>query len=314
MTHRQGVQGRTLALVLGAASAVTLLAACSSTTAGPTPQPAASAPATIEGPDPGAPRMAEGTISMDSLTGHVHNLALDRDTVYLGTHDGLWSQKPRQQPERVTAEVFDVMGLTHTGTTWLASGHPGPDMQAPSNLGLGVSTDGGRSWRMDSLRGQVDFHRLVADGPVVMGLASADGVLWRTDDLGRTWQQLGTPPLFDLAMAPGNASIVIGTTQLGLMRSANGGASFSSEPADTPMLALLSATASGIYGAGTDGTIYFSADDGRTWKQRGNLGSQPTALASHNERVVALVGDLVVESNDGGRTFLDRLEISNHSA
>lgn len=301
-------------LVLGAASAATLLAACSSTTAGSTSQPAASSPATIERPDPGASRMAEDTFSTGSLTGHVHNLVLDRDSIYLGTHDGLWSQKPGQQPERVTAEVFDVMGLARTGTTWLASGHPGPDMQAPSDLGLGLSTDGGRTWKMDSLRGQVDFHRLVADGSIVMGIASADGVLWRTEDLGRTWKQLGTPPLFDLAMAPGNTSIVIGTTQQGLIRSTNGGASFTSQPAEAPLLALLSATDSGIYGAGTDGNIYFSADDGLTWTPRGNLASQPTALASLNEKVVALVGDVVVESNDGGRTFVDRLAINNHSA
>lgn len=314
MTHRQGVQGRTLAVVLGAASAVTLLAACSSTTAGPTSQPAASAPATIERPDPGGSRMAEGTISTDSLTGHVHNLALDRDTIYLGTHDGLWSQQPRQQPERVTAEVFDVMGLTRTGTTWLASGHPGPDMQEPSDLGLALSTDGGRTWKLDSLRGQVDFHRLVADGSIVMGIASADGALWRTDNLGRTWQQLGTTPLFDLAMAPSDTSIVIGTTQQGLMRSTNGGASFASQRTDTPMLALLSVTDSGIYGAGTEGTIYFSADDGLTWKPRGKLTSQPTALTSQNDHVVALVGDVVVESKDGGRAFVDRLAIGNHSA
>ncbi|MDD2818146.1 MAG: hypothetical protein PHN51_05055 [Candidatus Nanopelagicales bacterium] len=314
MIYRQRVKGRTVVLVLGAASAATLLAACSSTTAGPTPQAPASAPANIEQPDSGPSQAAEDTISTASLTGHVHNLLLDRDSIYLGTHDGLWSQKPGQQPERVTAEVFDVMGLARTGTTWLASGHPGPDMQAPSDLGLGLSTDGGRTWKMDSLRGQVDFHRLVADGSIVMGIASADGVLWRTEDLGRTWKQLGTPPLFDLAMAPGNTSIVIGTTQQGLIRSTNGGASFTSQPAEAPLLALLSATDSGIYGAGTDGNIYFSADDGLTWTPRGNLAAQPTALASLNEKVVALVGDVVVESNDGGRTFVDRLAINNHSA
>jgi len=311
MIYRQGVKGRTFALVLGATSAVILLAACSSTAAGPTPQPAASTSAMSERPDPGASQMAEGTISTDSLTGHVHNLVLDRDAIYIGTHDGLWKQERGLQPQRVTEEIFDVMGLTRTGTTWLASGHPGPEMEAPSDLGLGVSTDGGRSWKMESLRGQVDFHRLVADGSIVMGIASADGVLWRTEDLGRTWQQLGASSLFDLAMTPGNTSIVIGTTPQGLMRSTNGGASFASESSNSPMLTLLSATTAGIYGVATGNTIYFSADDGQTWTQRGQLASQPTALASQNDQVVALVGDVVVESNDGGRTFVERLIINN---
>ena len=313
MIHRQGVHGRAIALVLGIASAATLLAACSSTTGGQTPQPPASASANVEQPSSKASQLSEDSISTDSLTGHVHNLALQGDTIYLGTHDGIWGQKRGQQPQRVSEEDFDVMGLTRTGTTWLASGHPGPEMQAPSSLGLGISTDGGRTWKKGSLGGRVDFHRLVAQGTVVMGIASADGVLWRTDNLGRTWKQLGTPPLFDIAIAATNPDVVIGTTQNGVVRSVNGGTSFASV-ADAPMLALVSSTDAGIYGAGIDGDIYFSANGGKNWQQRGNVQSQPTALAAQKDHVVAFIGDAVVESSDGGRTFHDRLTLSNASS
>jgi len=313
MIHRQGVHGRAIVLVLGIASAATLLAACSSISGGAPPQSPASAPANVEQPSSGASQVAEDTISTDSLTGHIHNLALQGGTIYLGTHDGMWEQRPGQQPQQVSEENFDVMGLTRTGTTWLASGHPGADMQAPSSLGLRISTDGGRTWTQGSLGGQVDFHRLVAQGNLVMGIGSADGVLWRTQNLGRAWRQLDTPPLFDLALAPADASTVIGTSQNGVMRSVDGGASFNPEP-DAPLLALVSATTQGIYGAGADGTIYFSSDAGKNWLSRGNLRSQPTALTAQGNDVVALVGDVVVESSDGGRTFHDRLAIGHANA
>ncbi len=309
MIRRQGAQGRALALILGLASAMTVLAACSSTSGESIPQSPASAPALAEQPSPGVAPAAEVTISTDSLTGHIHNVVLHGGTIFLGTHDGIWSQLHGQQPQRVSAEGFDVMGLTRTGSTWLASGHPGPEMQAPANLGLGISTDGGRTWVKGSLGGQVDFHRLVAQGAVVLGIDSGDGVLWRTDNMGRTWDKFGTPSLFDLAIAPDNTAIVIGTTQNGVVRSLDGGSAFTLD-VEGPLLALLSATADGVYGAGADGAIYFSADAGKTWQPRGTVSVQPSALSAEGSTVVALVGHVIVESRDGGRSFHDRLSIN----
>lgn len=295
-----------MALGLGMASAATLLAACSSTASGPTPQPPASATATMEQPTSGSSPQAEASISTDSLTGHVHNLVLVGTKLYFGTHDGIWSQQLGQQPVRVSNEVFDVMGLTRTGSTWLASGHPGPEMDTPNDLGLGISTDGGQTWKKGSLGGQVDFHRLVATKKVVMGLASSDGVLWRTEDLGHAWKQLGTPQLFDLALDPANAATVIGTSQIGVMRSINGGTTFDSVPG-APLLALLAAARGQVLGVDIDGKVYASTDGGSTWIQRGRLEGQPIALAAVGSRVAALVGDTIMESLDGGRTFQARL-------
>jgi len=245
-------------------------------------------------------------VSTDSLTGHIHNLVLVGTKLYFGTHEGIWSQQPGQQPVRVSDELFDTMGLTHTGSTWLASGHPGPEMDAPNDLGLGISTNGGQTWTKGSLGGQVDFHRLVATNKVVMGLASNNGVLWRTENLGRTWKQLGTPELFDLALDPANDATVIGTSQTDVMRSINGGTSFDSVPG-APPLALLAASQAQVLGVDIDGKVYASTDGGSTWIQRGSLTAQPAALAADGSRIAALVGDTIMESLDGGRTFQARL-------
>jgi len=179
-------------------------------------------------------------------------------------------------------------------------------MDAPNDLGLGISTNAGQTWSKGSLGGQVDFHRLVADRQVVMGLASSDGVLWRTEDLGRVWKQLGTPQLFDLALDPSNDARVIGTSQAGVMRSTNAGASFSLV-AGAPLLAVLATAQDRVLGADIDGKIYTSADGGSSWTLQGQLTAQPSAFAADGSRVAALVGDTIMESLDGGRTFQARL-------
>ncbi|MDO9485635.1 MAG: exo-alpha-sialidase [Actinomycetota bacterium] len=307
MKHRQGVHARAVVLVLIVAGAATLLAACSSPSGSTTPASPEAASSRTQTLSPTEEPVASGeAVSTDSLTGHVHNLVLVGTKLYFGTHDGIWSQQPGQQPVRVSDEVFDTMGLTRTGSTWLASGHPGPEMDAPNDLGLGISTNGGQTWTKGSLGGQVDFHRLVATNKVVMGLASNNGVLWRTANLGRTWKQLGTPELFDLALDPANDTTVLGTSPTGVMRSINGGTSFDSVPG-APLLALLAASRGQVVGVDIDGKVYTTTDGGSTWIHRGQLAGQPIALAAEGSRVAALVGDAIMESLDGGRTFQARL-------
>lgn len=237
---------------------------------------------------------------------HVHNLALDGRALLIGTHEGLWKQEPDQEPQVLSDDDFDVMGLTSDGERWLASGHPGPDMEAPADLGLGESNDGGKTWSAVSLGGTVDFHRLVAAGATVMGISASDGKLLRSTDDGNTWQDLGTPQLYDLALEPTSASTVVGTTADGPVRSTDGGKTFS--PINgAPLLALVGWSASGLVGVGVDGQVHQSRDGGLTWSAMGKLPAQPTALAVSPDAIVALVGDSIWESTDDGLAFKPRL-------
>ena len=83
--------------------------------------------------------------------GHVHGIVDAGDgTVLLGTHTGLYTLG---EDGTVTGPVggidLDAMGLTATGDTLYASGHPGPstpaELGAP-NLGIIRSLDAGASW------------------------------------------------------------------------------------------------------------------------------------------------------------------------
>jgi len=239
-------------------------------------------------------------------TGHVHNLAFDGDMLMLGTHDGMWRLDPENSLVLVSQPSFDVMGLTRNGDRWLASGHPGPDMAAPDDLGLIQSLDSGVTWQPVSLSGEVDFHRLVASGEVVLGLSAHDGKLLRSQDGGLTWVDLGSPPLYDLAVDPNDPDLVVATSADGPVRSTDGGQTFT--PITAPvLLALLAWTDQGLYGASVDGEILYSTNGGMNWEARGSLGGQPVALAANASSVVGFVGDSVLASLDGGVTFKPRI-------
>lgn len=256
---------------------------------------------------------ADGTMNGDMtidgsvLGDHVHNLAFDGNRLLLGTHQGLFAQSGEDEPVRISDEPFDVMGFAMAGSTWMASGHPGVGMEAPADLGFMTSSDMGKTWATISLGGQVDFHRLVALGKAVLGINSGNSHLMRSEDGGATWTDFGKTTLYDIAMAPADASTVIGSSEQGLMRSTDGGKTFSTV-AGAPLLALLSVTGSKLLGADVYGVIFESIDAGITWSEVGALASQPSALAASGKDVVALVDTTIYWSTDGGRTFAKHLD------
>lgn len=298
-----------LAVALG----LTLAGCSSSTGPGTMPAPLSSTtPSTAVGPTSGVGTGAAGPVTADLAWAHVHNLTLDGDRLLIGTHEGLWAQIRGQPAQQVSQQPFDVMGFAHADTTMYASGHPGEGQDAPADLGLQTSTDGGRTWTPVSLEGQVDFHRLRAVGTVVQGLSAHDGTLLRSTDSGATWTDLGTPPLFDFALDPSNPQHLIGTQESGPVRSTDGGTTFT-PIAGAPLLAFLAWTSPTIYAIGADGTLQTSADSGTTWTQVTHLDGRPQALAADGDHVVALTGTTIWESTDAGRTFTPRITgIADH--
>ena len=296
---------RRRALAATTVAAALVLAGCSATGTGPAAEPPSTPAATSTGAEPkGTAVQVDGT-----AWEHVHGLALDGQRLVVGTHQGLWGQDPGQDPVQVSDTAFDVMGLALDGDRWLASAHPAAGQDAADDLGLQASTDAGVTWAPVSLQGEVDFHRLVAAADTVMGMSAHDGKLLRSTDGGTTWDDLGTPALFDLAVDPAQPRTVVATTQKGPVRSTDGGTTFTPIP-DAPLVAFLAWTNRTLYGLAPDGTLQASTDGGTTWEARGNAGSgQPGALAADGDTVVALTGSVVTQSTDGGATFAPRLNL-----
>jgi len=296
--NRRGVAAAVMALV-----GVLTVSGCG---ASPTSEPAAT---TSDGQ---AASTGTGPVAAGSAWGHVHNLTLDGDRLLLGTHEGLWGQSPGQPAQLLSDPPFDVMGFALSGPQMLASGHPGEGQDLPADLGLRQSTDGGTTWTGVSLEGQVDFHRLRAAGAVVLGLSAHEGRLLRSTDRGRTWADLGTPPLFDLALDPADTDHVVGTTEQGPVMSTDGGVTFA-PITGAPLLALLAWAPKALYGVAPDGVLHTSIDGGSTWQVTGSVPGQPAALTADAGRVVVLAGDTIVESTDGGVSFIPRItEIAGH--
>lgn len=269
-------------------------------------------PAATTTEDEASPSSGGGPVMAPAEWEHVHNLTLDGSRLLVGTHEGLWVQPQGQPAQLVSDPPFDVMGLALSGQRMIASGHPAEGQDLPADLGLQQSIDDGVTWTGVSLEGEVDFHRLGVSGRVVLGLSAHDGRLLRSTDAGTTWTDLGTPPLYDLAVNPTDAETVIGTTEQGPVSSDDGGTTFA-PLADAPLLALLSWTPTHLYGVTPDGVLHTSTDEGATWDEVGTVPGQPAAITAQGKDVVVLAGDTIFESTNGGANFAPRIiGVSGH--
>jgi photosystem II stability/assembly factor-like uncharacterized protein len=236
---------------------------------------------------------------------HVHGVDVNPadGRVYLATHDGLFRYGDAG-PERVGPHI-DLMGFTVAGADhFYSSGHPGPGTALPDPVGLIESTDAGRTWRALSRQGGSDFHALAASSAGVVGF---DGALRVSAD-GKAWQDVAVPaPPYSLAAAP-DGKAVLGTTEAGLMRSVDGGHTWTGVPG-APLLGLVDwAAGDTIAGVGTDGTVFVSTDTGLTWQRRATVPAQPQALGAATAgdgrlRILVVTDDAVLQSSDGGATF-----------
>ncbi|MFE3022365.1 F510_1955 family glycosylhydrolase [Streptomyces sp. NPDC059256] len=249
-----------------------------------------------------------GTIS------HIHGVEVgpSDNKLYVATHEGIYTPDQKGRPELVGDRKDDFMGFTVTADgSFLASGHPAPGRDAPNNLGLIESTDGGKTWKDRSLVGEVDFHSLDHAHGTIYGYDSTNGLL-RVSANGSTWGKRSKLTALDIAVSPQDAQTILATTESGIIRSTDGGKSFGT--AGEPVMAFLSwVTPDALYGIDPAGALNRSADAGKTWAKVGTVpGGGPQALTAVSAtHLVAASQDGVYESKDGGKTFTKRLDVTS---
>lgn len=164
------------------------------------------------------------------------------------------------------------------------------NLENPSIIYAGMTTgdvlksnDAGKSWeRIVSLKGKVTRivpHTLKAS---TLYLTVEGRGLWKTEDNGAAWLDMseglkqfsGAMTIRDLVVDPTRPDTVITASQYGLVRTTDGGATWSALPLLTPpSSANISAVAlnpnnpSELYYT-TDTTLYRSSDAGETWETR----------------------------------------------
>jgi photosystem II stability/assembly factor-like uncharacterized protein len=112
----------------------------------------------------------------------------------------------------------------------------------------------------------------------------------------RRWQSRSTVSLLDFAVSPRHGELILATTERGLMRSLDGGRRW--RPAGGPAVVLLDWDRSeALWGVAGDGQLWVSADAGRTWKRRGELGGPPAAFLAQAGTLYAAVHDQGIRSS-----------------
>ncbi|MPZ00524.1 MAG: exo-alpha-sialidase [Actinophytocola sp.] len=238
---------------------------------------------------------------------HIHGLGVNPadDTLYAGSHHGVFRITGNSAPEQIAGLTRDFMGFTIVGPDhFLGSGHAGPDEQdQPGNLGLIESTDAGQTWQPVSLSGEVDFHAMQFKHDRVYGWDSQTGQLMVSEDK-KSWDRRAEVGLADIAVSPDDAEEILATTRDGVARSTDGGREFSVVD-DSPMLFFLDWPSSDrLVGVDPEGAVHVSDDGGATWAQRDTVSGSPQAITTHGEDEIYIATDAAIyHSEDNGETF-----------
>ena len=243
---------------------------------------------------------------------HVHGLGIDPadGTLYAATHHGVFRIPEDGQATRVADRFQDTMGFTVTGPNrFLASGHPDfADKELfqegrDPHLGLIQSTDAGESWTALSLLGEADFHALAAAHGQIYGYSATSGEFMVSPD-GKAWDRRSRTGLVSFVVDPDDPEHVVATTETGLEASTDGGRSWQPISGGPPLAFLTWDTEGGLWGAGPDGAVHRSADEGTTWGRQGVLPGPPEALLVKGSVLYAAVSEEgIFRSTDSGRTW-----------
>jgi photosystem II stability/assembly factor-like uncharacterized protein len=241
---------------------------------------------------------------------HVHGLGVNPadEALYMATHTGLFRmERGSTEAARVGDSLQDTMGFAIAGPDrFLGSGHPDLRDDLPPLLGLISSEDGGESWDTVSLLGEADFHALRVSGSRIIGYDAAGGRLMTSRDGGTSWSARRPPAaLFDLVEDPGRPGRLVASSEAWVIRSDDGGRSWSKLLADGTLLAWPAADA--LYGIAADGQVERSRDGGETWEVTGDIGGEPAAVTAtgRDALIVALHDGDLVRTSDAGRTWND---------
>jgi photosystem II stability/assembly factor-like uncharacterized protein len=246
---------------------------------------------------------------------HVHGLGVDPGdgVLYAATHSGLFRIPAAGEAARVANRAQDTMGFSVVGPgSFIGSGHPDPreDDVRPPLLGLIESDDRGQTWDRISLHGEADFHALHAAHGRVYGYDSTSQTFMVSEDR-EAWDRRSQLAMADFAVDPADAETVLATTERGLVRSDDGGRSWTAVDGAPTMVVLAWAEPGQLYGVTPDGTVQRSEDGGTSWQARGSAGGQPEAITvdvrGGEERLYVAAADRgILVSADQGRTFTTR--------
>ena len=238
--------------------------------------------------------------SFDSVT-HIHSIKVIGKKILIGTHEGLFVYKGPNNMKPIGKERFDIMGLAISGRTMYASGHPGKCSKLPEPVGLLRSDDGGITWKKVSLQGQVDFHFLEAQGREIYGVDAQTNMLMYSSNSGKVWRKVEPNQFSDIAISSQKLGDSFGIQDKKLMKSSGVFTDLSLIRTAFPIseIELVGRT---LY-ASSGKSIFKSSSQGKSWKKIYTFDIEVSGLSSSNDLLVAVVGNQIFASEDGGESF-----------
>lgn len=151
------------------------------------------------------------------------------------------------------------------------------------------------------------FTRDPAD-PARMWVYLAIGGLWESTDFGTHWTRVHKDNvLFPFALRTGSGTRLLGVDATGLIASDDGGRTWTSlgSPPTYPMTSLAATPDGGVVYAGSPDGLFRSTDGGRSWSQTDYRGSALAVATSPDGETVAVVSQETefFRSPDRGRTW-----------
>jgi len=238
--------------------------------------------------------------SFDSVT-HIHSVKVIGKKILIGTHEGLFVYKGPNNMKPIGKERFDIMGLAISGKTMYASGHPGKGSKLPEPVGLLRSDDEGITWKKVSLQGEVDFHFLEARGSEIYGVDAQTNMLLYSSNSGKVWRKVEPNQFSDIAISGQKLGDSFVIQDKKLMKSSGAFADLSPIKTAFP-ISEIETVGRSIY-ASSGKSIFKSLNQGKAWKKIYTFDIEVSGLSSSNDLLVAVVGNQIFASEDGGESF-----------
>jgi hypothetical protein len=238
--------------------------------------------------------------SFDSVT-HIHSVKVIGKKILIGTHEGLFVYKGPNNMKPIGKERFDIMGLAISGGTMYASGHPGKGSKLPEPVGLLRSDDEGITWKKVSLQGEVDFHFLEARGSEIYGVDAQTNMLLYSLNSGKVWRKVEPNQFSDIAISGQKLGDSFVIQDKKLMKSSGAFADLSPIKTAFP-ISEIETVGRSIY-ASSGKSIFKSLNQGKAWKKIYTFDIEVSGLSSSNDLLVAVVGNQIFASKDGGESF-----------
>jgi photosystem II stability/assembly factor-like uncharacterized protein len=238
--------------------------------------------------------------SFDSVT-HIHSVKVIGKKILIGTHEGLFVYKGPNNMKPIGKERFDIMGLAIFGRTMYASGHPGKGSKLPEPVGLLRSDDEGITWKRVSLQGEVDFHFLEARGREIYGVDAQTNMLLYSSNSGKIWRKVEPNQFSDIAISGqklGNSFVI---QDKKLIKSSGVFTDLSLIKTAFP-ISEIEAVGRSLY-VSSGKSIFKSLNQGKSWKKIYTFEFEVSGLSSSNDLLVAVVGNQIFASEDGGESF-----------